>query len=486
MLDNRTAEGIRVGTAAAIATLLLALLASLLVAPAADAATVKSFKPVHKTKRALVFKPRGIPADAIRDARVRFKKRAAGSREVDVERLRSVVSRGKKLRVRFKSGARMRSGKGGKQGGAKGKGSGRLDVEVTPTPTPGSGDSSTAPQPGQPAPGLEPAQPAPTPAPHPGQVYTVPSSVPTGCSTDATSKILSWIDSVPNSSTLRFGAGACYRIEGTLELRNRTLTIDGNGSTFKSLNAPSSHRALWRAFDSTAVFRNMTLVGSYANGGTHSEQLQWAHGIDLRGTRAIVEKVTMSDLAGDCVYFGLGASRSSGTVRDSSCRRIGRNGVSVVAGDDILVERTTTSQIGYIAFDVEPNGGGGNGSSRVSFDSNTIGTYSMKAYTVIGNAPIADQRFTNNRVVGKGLEVGVVNNSHRPQRLRISGNVSDTQSKHNTMNLEGVGGMAITGNTVPLVSGATMAQVRHSCDAAVSGNSFPGGSRESSITDSQC
>ena len=88
----------------------------------------------------------------------------------------------------------------------------------------------------------------------------------------------------------------------------------------------------------------MTIVGSYANGGVHTESLQHAHGIDLRGTHGVVENVSMSDLAGDCVYFGLGASRSSGDVRDSSCRRIGRNAVSVTAGDDIRVARVTTDR----------------------------------------------------------------------------------------------------------------------------------------------
>lgn len=472
MLHNSTAPRIGVGRAAAIAALLAALLVSLSVTSPANAATVKSFKPVRKTNRALVFKPRGIPADSISNARV--KGRAVKTRKVSVDRVRSVVSSGSRLRVR-------RTRRAARKG--KGKGGGKLVVEVNPTPSggaPDSGPQAPSPGPQQPAP---PSPPAPPPA---GQTYTVPSSVTAGCSKDATNEILSWIASVPNNSTVRFGANACYRIEGTLELRNRTLTIDGNGSTFKSLNAPSSHRALWRAFDSHTVFRNMKLVGSYANGGTHTESLQWAHGIDLRGTRATVEGVAMSDLAGDCVYFGLGASRSSGTVRDTSCRRTGRNGVSVVAGDDILVQRVTTSQIGYIAFDVEPNTDSGNGSSRVSFDSNTIGTYSMKAYTVIGNAPVTDQQFTNNRLVGAGMEIGVVKQSDRPRRLKISGNLSDTKAKHNALNLESVDALTISGNTAPIESGGTMTQVAYSCQASVSGNSYPGGAREVSIVEPSC
>jgi hypothetical protein len=317
-------------------------------------------------------------------------------------------------------------------------------------------------------------------------VYTVPSSVPSGCSTDATSQILSWIGSVPNGSTLLFDANACYRIEGTLELKKRSLTLDGNGSTFKSLNAPTSNRAIWRAWDSDVTFRNMTIIGSYASGGVIDYELQWAHGIDLRGTQGIVENVSMSDLAGDCVYFGLGADRSSGAVRDSSCRRIGRNGVSVTAGNDILVERTTTDRIGHIVFDVEPNTGSGNwGSCRVTFDSNTIGTYWLYAWTVIPNAPICDQSFTNNRVVGQGLKIAALNRPFRPQRLTVTGNASDTAAGPPAMEFNGVDGLTVTGNAVPL-TGGTMARVDSSCDVNVSGNTYPGGSEEAAITNPTC
>jgi hypothetical protein len=123
--------------------------------------------------------------------------------------------------------------------------------------------------------------------------------------------------------------------------------------------------------------------------------MQHGHAIDLRGTRAAIQGVAISDVVGDCLYFGLGTARSSGTVQDSSCRRTGRNGVSVTAGEDIRVERVTTDRIGYIAFDVEPNTSTGHGAARVVFDSNIIGSYFMKAYTVLGTAPISAQSFTN-------------------------------------------------------------------------------------------
>ena len=314
-----------------------------------------------------------------------------------------------------------------------------------------------------------------------GPALSVPGSIADDCSSDVTSQVRAWIDSVADNSTLSFGQGRCYRIEGTLELRDRMLTLDGNGSTFRSLNPPDDQRAIWRLWDSNVAMREMTIDGSYANGGTLNGSLEHAHAVDLRGSHAVIEQIAVSDVAGDCVYFGLGQKRSSGVVRDSSCRRISRNAVSVTAGDEIRVERMTTDRIGYIAFDVEPNSAPGYGSSRVVFNSNTIGSYYMKAYTVIGNAPVRDQEFTNNRVVGQGLKIGVINGSHQPEALRIAGNSTDTVTAPAAMNLDGIRGITVTDNSVPL-AGGTLAAIDSSCGIQVSGNSFPGGAQEYTIT----
>jgi Bacterial Ig domain len=325
---------------------------------------------------------------------------------------------------------------------------------------------------------------------HAATTYTVPSTIASDCSVDVTQPLLSWIASVPNDSILSFGAGKCYRVEGTIELRNRSaLQFDGNGSTFKSLNPPDDQRAMWRVVDSTGfAFRNMTIKGSYASGGTFASGIQHAHGIDLRGTNADVGGVTFSDLGGDCVYFGQGYSsaltRSSGSVHDSSCSRIGRNGISVTAADDVRVERVTTSAIGYIVFDVEPNTGTGWGSRNITFDNNTIGSYYLYAYAVVQNALNANQTFSNNKVVGgKGLRVGVVapGGSVRPQNVTITGNSADTATWSPALEFQNVDGLTVTNNVVPM-SGGTMATVTNSCNVAFSGNTFPGGSAEKAIT----
>jgi hypothetical protein len=315
--------------------------------------------------------------------------------------------------------------------------------------------------------------------------YDAPSTVASDCSVDVTNALLSWIGTIPNNSTLVFRSGGCYRIEGTLEFRNRTgLTFEGNGATFQSFDAPEDQRALWRAVDSASIaFRNMTIKGSYANGGLHDPSTQHAHAIDLRGTSAEVANVTMSDLAGDCIYFGLGYTSalnpSSGSVADSNCLRIGRNAISVTAGNDIRVERVTTDKVGFIVFDVEPNIGPGWGAQRVTFDHNTIGSYYLYAYAIVENASIADQTFSNNRIGVGRYVAGVVNPgaSVRPRNVTITGNSLASPESSPAMEFRLVDGLTVTGNTVPM-AGGTMATVDGSCSVDVSGNSYSGGSSE--------
>lgn len=324
--------------------------------------------------------------------------------------------------------------------------------------------------------------------------YRIPSSIAGDCSVDVTQPLLSWIASVPDNSTVSFGAGRCYRIEGTLEIRDRRgVDFEGNGATFRSLDPPEDQRAIWRVIDSSGLaLRNMTIEGSYQNGGTFNASLQHAHAIDLRGTGAEVAGVTMRNVAGDCVYFGLGytqaLNRSSGSVHDSTCSGTGRNAVSVTAGDDVRVAHVTTSAIGYTAFDVEPNSGSGWGSHGVTFDSNTIGTYYLYAYAIVEDAPISAQSFTNNRVVGgKGLRIGVLGSgaSYRPQDVTIEGNTADTATWSPAAEFHNVDGLTMTANTVPM-SGGTMATIDYSCAVNISGNSYPGGTEEDSIAPFSC
>jgi len=325
------------------------------------------------------------------------------------------------------------------------------------------------------------------PPPPPGVIATIPSNIADDCSTDVTSAILSWIASVPDNSTLQFGTSKCYRIESVLQLQNRVdLVFDGNGSTFKSLNAPADQRPFWRVYGSTGIkFHDLLISGSYANPGTFTSSLQHAHGFDLRGTTAEIYNVTINNVAGDCVYFGLGSdgtTHSSGSFHNSDCNGTGRNGVSTVAADNILVQYVSTNTIGYETFDVEPNVGPNNGDCNGTFDSNTIGTYYLYAWSVVESGSICNQTFSNNHVIGpKGLKIFIgdpLKAGFRAKNITITGNWADHPATPTPIDVDHVDYLTITGNTVPMIAAGYMAVVDGGCQVNVSGNSYAGGSAE--------
>ena len=106
-----------------------------------------------------------------------------------------------------------------------------------------------------------PAKPPPPSAPG---TYVVPKKIPDDCSVAVEGKIMSWLATVPNGSTVQFGAGRCYGQDGTITLAGRSgLVIDGGGSEFRALTPGGSHRANWRLVTgSNLTLRNMAVRGS--------------------------------------------------------------------------------------------------------------------------------------------------------------------------------------------------------------------------------
>lgn len=323
---------------------------------------------------------------------------------------------------------------------------------------------------------------------------TVPSSIASNCSTDVTKAISNWVAKVPDGSTLNFGTNKCYKIDGTLEFTGRNgLVWNGNGSTFQTTQPPTDQRAMFRWIGSSNItMRNLRIDGSYCCGGTLNDSLQHMHGIDLRGSGMNVENVTVSDMAGDGVYFGLGydgVTGSTGSVIGSTFQWLGRNGVSFVAAHDVTVTGTRVHRAGFDAFDVEPNVGSGPGVQRVTLDGNTItGSYRLYAYSIVMNRPVSDLAFKNTTLTGVPLKIGIVNpgaQAYRPRNVTITGNALDTPTNQPVVEVHNTDVGTITGNTAPMTSG-TFATLDNSCGVTVAGNTFPGGSAEVTATNPAC
>lgn len=329
--------------------------------------------------------------------------------------------------------------------------------------------------------------------------YQVPAAIPGDCSADVTQPILAWIASVPDNSDLSFGNGACYRIDGTLELTNRTLLrVEGNGATFMATTRGARARAHWRLVGGSGlVFRNMRIRGASSVGGSYVAALQHQHAFDLKGVAGVeLDRIDASDLYGDCVYVGQGlnSSRSWSSavyVHDSTCTRNGRMGVAVVAGRNVLVETTVLSNIALTAFDIEPNGPGF-GARNITFRNNLAnGRLPGNFFSAIGDGPVDGVMISGNRIVGESMYMAVfAPRGQRRSNVVITGNSTDTGRNvpgSSALDFERVDSLTVSQNTVPL-SGPNMAlaSVSESCYVNISGNSFPGGVTEARIHPFSC
>jgi Ca2+-binding RTX toxin-like protein len=324
--------------------------------------------------------------------------------------------------------------------------------------------------------------------------YQVPPGIVGDCSVDVTRPILNWIASVPDNSILSFTRGACYRIEGTLDVTNRNgLDFEGNGATFKATTTNAvSWRSQWRFNGGSHIaLRNMTIRGANPAPGSFVSSFQGQHGVDLRDTTAVeIDHVSIASTYGDCIMVGRpavgsGSWSSDVHVHDSICTGAGRNGVLVAAGRDVLVETSRFSEIGLNAFDIEPDDAD-SGAGNITITHNQVGTVSASVFAALGDGPVDNVTVSYNTVVGRGMYLAALAPAgRRYSGIAITGNVSDTgyySPGSVAMDFVRVDGLTVTGNTTPL-SGPNMAlaSVAESCNVNISGNSYPGGVVEARI-----
>ena len=193
----------------------------------------------------------------------------------------------------------------------------------------------------------------------------VPSSIADDCSRDVTAALLQWIASVPNDSSLSFSPQGCYRVDGSLRVVGRSnLTFDGNGATFRAYTTGNRQRRFfWFVGGSDLVIRNLTVRGANphagAQPGAYVPALEFQHAFTFAGvTGATLDHVQAYDLYGDFVYIGSGKNGSDWsrriTIVNSQFARSGRQGISIVAGQNVDIEHDTISDVARTMFDLEP------------------------------------------------------------------------------------------------------------------------------------
>ncbi|MGH9177587.1 MAG: right-handed parallel beta-helix repeat-containing protein [Acidimicrobiales bacterium] len=309
-----------------------------------------------------------------------------------------------------------------------------------------------------------------------GTVVTVPLTIAANCSVDVTSKLTSWIASVPDGSTLRLLPGGCYRIEGTVLVKDRNgLTIDGNGATLRAFTVGSgtwgqvqtrNHLRFWGGRDLTV--RNLVIRGVNADHRYHREYAGH-HAFALVGvTNALIENNTVSEVYGDFVMVQSNLYRdwrwSDGVVvRNNNFSYSGRQGFSVVGGRNVTFSGNQVNSTGITAVDIEPDGltgydahgfPTGSGAANVKVvDNRFSGKFGGIFFSAGGYAGKVDGvEVSRNILDGVPFFAWVTGTAEVPRSgFTFTGNVSNTPTggPRSAFELTYVNGAVVTGNTIP-------------------------------------
>jgi len=210
------------------------------------------------------------------------------------------------------------------------------------------------------------AGPVPAGTKKPPKVRYSPATIPSDCSVDVTDALRRWIESVPNKAVARFPADACYRIDGTLPIRNRKhFTLDGNSATLQAVTEGlQSRRHLVIVGGRDITVKDLTVRGSNPTAGAvpaaYVPSKAFQHGFSVNSAKDVrLERVEAYAVRGDFVYIGsdgpTGPWSDGVTVVDSKFQGSGRQGISITAGRNVVIERNEIAGVPLSLIDLEAN-----------------------------------------------------------------------------------------------------------------------------------
>jgi hypothetical protein len=288
----------------------------------------------------------------------------------------------------------------------------------------------------------------------------VPASIDATGATDASAALQSWLDSVPDGTTIVFAAGATYRMDTGLQVDSdrHDVTFDGNGATLASHGDTTSGSSLFVVSGTGIKIRDFNLIGNSPTPGTYRSGEEYAYGIQTYGASDVeIADVTISAVYGD----GLMVGGWSDTVwfHDSHVVSAGRNGVTILAGRNVTIERVAFDTSGWATFDIEPWEASG-GAHNVTFRDNTAGTWNGRwngregfffAAGGVAGSVVSDVTVSGNTITGSPLTTHVT--VPRRQNITFTDNTSTVPAAGPVLTFAHVDGLTVTGNAQPLTSG---------------------------------
>ena len=290
---------------------------------------------------------------------------------------------------------------------------------------------------------------------------SVPASIDATGSSDASAALMAWISSVPDGSTILFPAGGVFRMDRGLALSDRhDLTFEGNGATLRGNGPDTCGRdcslIYLRSGNRGIIIRGFELVGNSPTPGVFDSAREQEAAITIVGGGQVeITDVTISGVGGDGLTLTGDAPDWPSAIwfHDAHVVSSGRNGVAVIAGSDVVVERVAVDQSGYSVFDIEPNTSD-QGASNIRFLDNTAGTWTNSFLSADGAAGsvVSGITVSGNTVTGASLLTAI--DLARRQNIVFTNNTSRVTAYGPVLHFAHVDGLTVTGNTQPLSSGS--------------------------------
>ena len=348
----------------------------------------------------------------------------------------------------------------------------------------------------------------PPPPPPPPADTTVCSISPA----NGHAAIAAAIEGCPNGATVRFPAGQSYTQADSIVVQGRSdLTIDGNGSTFRSTapNDTSTSTPNWR-IDSGAnvILQGMRIVGNFTPAGRGIKSgNQFNHGVLIRGGNGVtVRDATIRNVWGDGVTTARsgwvpGNSTAGVAPRSTRLQRLtvasaARMCVAFTEQEGGWLEDSTLSDCHYAGVDLETDVGG-QVMRDVHILRNKISGYYIMGIGVAGPVPGMGTPAAGDldRIEVRGNTVGEGDTCWSPVLFSDSdvsrGPISNVIVAENDLTTQGDGvrvfdvvGGSVTGNRITTTKGlfwcgtaaspSTSVRVGRSSGVNVSGNTSLG------------
>jgi Right handed beta helix region len=314
---------------------------------------------------------------------------------------------------------------------------------------------------------------------------------------DATAGLQALIDGTPDGGVVHLEANGNYRVEGTLRLVNRhDLRIEGNGARIFATTVGHLHRRhISIVGGSRLVVRNLEIQGANPHAGlddrAYVEGLVGQYGVALEGATDVqLDRLNVHDVYGDFVYVSRDEDRrwTEGVwIHDSTFARSGRQGITVVAGRDVVIERNTIVDARRASIDLEPNSPSW-GAENIHILDNEIGPGRLLFVAAGGLGPVNRVVIARNTLHGHILNFWVIPpEADRRQQFWVIDNTSDTPATKPPLQFTRADGVVVAGNRQPVTKlDEALVRAVDSCDVSVVRNRSQPGTLALSGEDRAC